>query len=58
VQKKLSSEGVTSFNVSDCNECNLKAYEDPVTAPPELEDPAHALVDFTPFGLDEKQYKK
>jgi len=52
--KRLTSAGVWSVTVGDCETLSLAAYEDPIVEP--VSDPAHAVVDFA--ELVEAQWRK
>jgi hypothetical protein len=52
----LPSVGTWAVTVGECNEQGLKAFADPLTAPPEkIPDPAHAIIDFTPHSKSQAE---
>jgi hypothetical protein len=56
--RQLDSAGVMGVTRGECSALELRVVADPLLAP--VEDPAHALVDFTDFGTNqiEKKSKK
>ena len=54
----LPSAGTWAVTVGECREQVLNVLPDPLTSPPEkVNDPAHALVDFTPHSKSQGEAK-
>jgi hypothetical protein len=53
-----ASGGAWAVTVADCRAQTLAVLPDPLTSPPEkVADPAHAVVDFTPFSKSQADAK-
>ncbi len=54
----LPSAGTWAVTVGECREQVLNVLPDPLTSPPDkVNDPAHALVDFTPHSKSQGEAK-
>lgn len=54
----LASAGTWAITIGECRGQGLEVAADPTTAPPaKAADPAHALVDFTPYSNNQREAK-
>jgi hypothetical protein len=54
----LRSAGSWALSVAECREQTLQVLPDPLISPPEkIADPAHAVIDFTPYSKSQREAK-